>query len=64
MKIYNNVIQNGDTIMHFLDQELEKKNSEKLKHRNILWIYGNTFWNEIDKANAHVNMWVSGIGWD
>ena len=43
MKIYN-AIQNGDTIMHFLDQNLKIKNGEQLKHRNImneiLWIYG------------------------
>ena len=43
MKIYNAIIvQNGDTAMHFLDQNL--RNGEQLKHRNIkneiLWIYG------------------------
>ena len=46
MKIYN-TIQNSDTVMcmHFLVQNLKIKNSEQLKHRNImneiLWIYGN-----------------------
>ena len=43
MKIYN-TIQNSGTIMNFPDQNLKIKNSEQLKHRNImneiLWIYG------------------------
>ena len=46
MKIYN-TIQNSDTVMHFLVQNLKIKNGEQLKHRNImneiLWIYGTTF---------------------
>ena len=40
--IIYNTIQNGDTIMHFLDQNLKIKNGKQLKHRNItneiLWI--------------------------
>ena len=43
LKIYN-AIQNGDTIMHFVDQNLKIKNNEQLKHRKfineILWICG------------------------
>ena len=42
MKIYN-AIQNGSSIMHFLDQNLKIKKGEQLKYRNImneiLWIY-------------------------
>ena len=43
MKI-KKIIQNSGTVMHFLVQNLKIKNSEQLKHRNImneiLWIYG------------------------
>ena len=35
MKIYN-TIQNSNTVMHFLDQNLTIKNGEQLKHRNIM----------------------------
>ena len=46
MKIYT-TIQNSDTVMNFPDQNLQIKNGEQLKHRNImnevLWIYGSLF---------------------